>query len=85
MSKLLNWFRRDKLENGLDRELKYHIDRRVNDLIQFGIAEAEARSPTTCASRSVGSCAVPHSLRPRLSRSRSASAPPPQSIRLSIK
>ena len=41
--KLLNWFRRRTLENDLDRELNYHIDRRVSDLIQAGLTEPEAR------------------------------------------
>src|SRR5215471_12959549 len=43
MSRLLNWFRRRKLENELDRELKYHIDRLVSDLIHSGLPEPEAR------------------------------------------
>jgi len=33
MKQLLNWFRLRNLESGLDRELKYHIDRRVADLM----------------------------------------------------
>src|SRR5215471_3185813 len=40
---LLNWFRLRNLESGLDRELKYHIDRRVQDLMQSGLPEPEAR------------------------------------------
>lgn len=43
MMRLLNWFRRDALEQDLDRELRYHIDRRVTDLMQSGLAEWEAR------------------------------------------
>jgi putative ABC transport system permease protein len=43
MKQLLNWFRRRDLENDLDRELKYHIDRRVSDLILSGLPEPEAR------------------------------------------
>ena len=43
MRRLLNWFRRRDLESGLDRELGYHIDRRVSDLMQSGLAESEAR------------------------------------------
>ena len=31
--RLFNWFRRGSLERGLDRELQYHFDRRVADLI----------------------------------------------------
>jgi predicted permease len=40
---LLNWFRRDRLEYGLDRELQYHLDRRVSDLMEEGLPESEAR------------------------------------------
>src|SRR6185295_13295192 len=41
--RLLNWFRRDALEKSLDRELRYHLDRRVNDLTASGVPEPEAR------------------------------------------
>ncbi len=47
MKKLLNWFRRRDLENGLDRELRYHLDRRIGDLIQRGLPEWEARRQAT--------------------------------------
>jgi predicted permease len=47
MKPLLNWFRRDALERDLDRELRYHIDRRVEDLMQSGLAEWEARRRAT--------------------------------------
>lgn len=43
MKRLWNWFRRGRLEDGLDRELNYHIDRRVDDLVASGIQEPEAR------------------------------------------
>src|SRR5690348_4060142 len=43
MNRILNWLRLRKLEDELDRELKYHIDRRVSDLIQSGLPEPEAR------------------------------------------
>jgi predicted permease len=43
MMRLLNWFRRGALENDLDRELRYHVDRRVADLMRSGVAEWEAR------------------------------------------
>jgi predicted permease len=43
MKRLLNWFRLRSLESDLERELKYHIDRRVGDLVQSGLPEAEAR------------------------------------------
>ena len=34
MKQLLNWFRRGSLESGLERELQYHLDRRINELQQ---------------------------------------------------
>ncbi len=40
MRQILNWLRRGKLESGLDRELEYHIDRRVSDLVRSGLPEA---------------------------------------------
>ncbi|HJR58633.1 MAG TPA: ABC transporter permease [Vicinamibacterales bacterium] len=45
MTKLLNLFRRrrNRLERDLDRELRYHIDRRVEDLIKDGLSEPEAQ------------------------------------------
>src|SRR6516164_5246772 len=43
MKQILNWFRRRNLESDLDRELNYHVDRRVNDLIRAGLSKAEAR------------------------------------------
>src|ERR1700727_1797638 len=43
MIRLLNWFRRESLERGLNRELQYHFDRRVADLTATGIPEPEAR------------------------------------------
>ena len=43
MKQLLNWFRRGNLESGLERELRYHLDRRVSDLVQSGLPEREAR------------------------------------------
>ena len=43
MKQLLNWFRRGELERSLDRELRYHVERRVCDLMLTGLAEAEAR------------------------------------------
>jgi len=47
MKRLLNWFRRGGLESELERELQYHIDRRVNDLMQSGLPEPEARRQAT--------------------------------------
>src|SRR5216117_3197286 len=43
MKRLLNWFRLRDLESGLDRELKYHIERRVSDLMLSGLPGPEAR------------------------------------------
>ena len=43
MRQLLNWCRRGKLEHGLDRELQYHVERRVADLVASGVPEGEAR------------------------------------------
>ena len=45
MARLLNLFpwRRDRLEQDLDRELRYHVDRRVEDMIKAGLSEPEAR------------------------------------------
>src|SRR4030095_9377370 len=43
MNRILNWFRLRRLEGDLDRELQYHIDRRVADLIHSGLPEPEAR------------------------------------------
>jgi predicted permease len=43
MNRILNWFRRRRLEGDLDRELQYHIDRRVTDLIHSGLSEPKAR------------------------------------------
>jgi len=43
MNRILNWFRLRRLEGDLNRELQYHIDRRVADLIHSGLPETEAR------------------------------------------
>ena len=43
MNRILNWFRLRRLEGDLDRELQYHIDRRVTDLILSCLPEPEAR------------------------------------------
>src|SRR5688572_11688565 len=39
---LLPWRRRRK-EQDLDRELRYHMDRRIDDMMRSGLTEAEAR------------------------------------------
>lgn len=48
MARFLNLFRRrrDRLESELDRELRYHLERRVQDLIKSGRSESEARRET---------------------------------------
>jgi putative ABC transport system permease protein len=46
MTRLANWFRRKKLESGLDRELRYHLDRRIVDLEKSGLPTGEARRLT---------------------------------------
>ena len=38
MTRLVNWFRRRKLESGLDRELEYHLDRRITELQGRGLS-----------------------------------------------
>src|ERR1700756_2361971 len=43
ITQLANWFRRKKLESGLDRELRYHLDRRITDLEKSGLPTREAR------------------------------------------
>jgi len=43
MNRIFNWFRQRRLEDDLDRELQYHIGRRVTDLIHSGLPEPEAR------------------------------------------
>src|SRR6266478_5663967 len=47
MKQFLNWFRRGNLESDLDRELRYHFDRRVNDLVQSGLPQWEAQRQAT--------------------------------------
>ena len=47
MKQLLNWFRRPNLERDLDRELRYHFDRRVSDLIARGASPNDARRQAT--------------------------------------
>ncbi|HKW64150.1 MAG TPA: ABC transporter permease [Candidatus Acidoferrum sp.] len=43
MKQLANWFRRKKLEASLDRELSYHLERRITDFEKAGLSAAEAR------------------------------------------
>jgi predicted permease len=43
MRQLLNWFRRKQMERDLDRELQYHLDRRITDFKNSGLPALEAR------------------------------------------
>jgi hypothetical protein len=43
MRHIANWFRRKKLESGLDRELRYHLERRIIDLEKTGVPTSAAR------------------------------------------
>src|SRR5215471_6477540 len=43
MKQIANWFRRKKLEASLDRELSYHLERRIADLEKAGLSASEAR------------------------------------------
>src|SRR2546425_9959264 len=47
MKQLFNWFHRKNLESGLDRELQYHFDRRITDLMKAGSPEWEAHRQAT--------------------------------------
>ncbi len=46
MKHLLNWLRRKPLEHDLNRELQYHLERRIADLEQSGLSPIEARRQT---------------------------------------
>jgi hypothetical protein len=43
MRQLVNWFRRKQMERDLDRELQYHLDRRITDFKNSGLPALEAR------------------------------------------
>ncbi len=43
MRQLANWFRRRTMEDSLDRELRYHLERRIGDLERTGLPAKEAR------------------------------------------
>ena len=45
MARFLNWlpWRRRRLEHELARELGYHVDRRMHELMQQGVPEMPAR------------------------------------------
>lgn len=47
LKQLSNWFRLRHLEQDFDRELRYHIDRRIDDLIRSGLSESDARRQAT--------------------------------------
>jgi hypothetical protein len=53
MKQLLNWFRLRRLESDLDRELKYHIDRRMSDLMLSGLPEPEEQTYSQGAQRDI--------------------------------
>ena len=43
MRQLVNWFRRRKLESSLDNELRYHLERRIQDFERTGLTTEQAR------------------------------------------
>lgn len=43
MKFLRNWFRRGRMESDLNRELEYHLSRKVADLVSSGMSELDAR------------------------------------------
>ncbi|HKE29993.1 MAG TPA: ABC transporter permease [Bryobacteraceae bacterium] len=43
MRKLLNLLHGERMEQDLNRELRYHLDRRIHDFMGAGMSEAEAR------------------------------------------
>ena len=43
LRQLFNAFRLRRLEEDLDSELKYHLDRRIDDLTRAGLSETDAR------------------------------------------
>src|SRR5215831_1147838 len=43
MRQVVNWFRRKQMERDLDRELQYHLERRIVDLRNSGLPAQEAR------------------------------------------
>ena len=43
LRQLLNWFRLRRLDDDYDRELRYHVERRIDDLKASGLSESEAR------------------------------------------
>ena len=47
MWKLLNLLpgRRRRMERELEKELRYHVDRRIDDLVRSGVSDADARRP----------------------------------------
>src|SRR5262245_48512211 len=44
LRKLLNIFRRNRLNDEIQRELSFHIEERIDELIASGLTAAEARS-----------------------------------------
>src|SRR5438045_2461215 len=47
IKQIRNWFRSAQLNSGLDRELRYHLERRIADLKEAGLSESEARRRAT--------------------------------------
>src|ERR1700742_2158580 len=43
LRQIANWFRRRKMESGLDRELSYHVERRTADFENSGMSTEAAR------------------------------------------
>ena len=43
MRRLLNLIRGNRMEHDLERELRYHLQRRITDLMESGLSEPEAR------------------------------------------
>jgi hypothetical protein len=43
MTRLAAWFRRKRLDQDLDRELQFHLDQHIRDLIAAGLSADEAK------------------------------------------
>src|ERR1041384_3734218 len=56
MAKIRNIFswRRERKEQDLDRELRYHVERRIDDLNRSGLTESEARREATLEFGGIG-------------------------------
>jgi predicted permease len=49
MFRVIAWFRRKRLDRDLDRELRFHLDQHVTDLMAAGISSDEARRQSRLA------------------------------------